>query len=271
VSIPFSYQDKRVVVTGGATGVGAALVDLLSSLDAAHITVVDVKEPGGPVDTFLRADLSDPADVDAAVSAIPAPVDALFNNAGVAATLPAATVMSVNYLALRHLSRRLLDRIPPGGAIANTASIAGGQWPTRVAEITELIGIEGWTDSLAWLEAHPELLGDPYSFSKECVQVYTMRSSRTTMAQGVRTNSVCPAPIDTPLLPEFRATMTDKLIDWTVEQCGGRIATPADIARVLAFLGSDAAGYVNGVNLPVDAGFTAALTTGQLDFGALQA
>jgi NAD(P)-dependent dehydrogenase (short-subunit alcohol dehydrogenase family) len=271
VGIPFSYQDKRVVVTGGATGVGAALVDVLSSLDAAHITVVDVKEPGGPVDTFVRADLSDPAAVDAAVSTISGPVDALFNNAGVAATLPAPTVMSVNYLALRHLSRRLLGRIPPGGAIANTASIAGGQWPTRVAEITELLGVEGWTESLAWLDAHPELLGDPYSFSKECVQVYTMRSSRTTMAQGVRTNSVCPAPIDTPLLPEFRATMSDKLIDWTVEQCGGRIATPADIACVLAFLGSDAAGYVNGVNLPVDAGFTAALTTGQLDFGALQA
>ena len=98
-----------------------------------------------------------------------------------------------------------------------------------------------------------------------------MRSSRATMAQGVRTNSVCPAPIDTPLLPAFRATMSDKLIDWTVEQAGGRIATPADVARVLAFLGSDAAGYVNGVNLNVDAGFTAAMTTGQLDFGALQA
>jgi NAD(P)-dependent dehydrogenase (short-subunit alcohol dehydrogenase family) len=259
VSIPFSYQDKRVVVTGGATGVGAA-----------HITVIDVKEPAGPVDTFLRVDLSDRAAVDAAVSAVAGPVDALFNNAGVAATLPAPIVMSVNYLALRHLSRQLLDRIPPGGAIANTASIAGGQWPTRVTEITELLGIESWSESLAWLDAHSELLGDPYSFSKECVQVLTMRSSRATMSRGVRTNSVCPAPIDTPLLPEFRATMSDKLIDWTVEQCG-RIATPADIACVLAFLGSDAAGYVNGVNLPVDAGFTAALTTGQLDFGALQA
>jgi NAD(P)-dependent dehydrogenase (short-subunit alcohol dehydrogenase family) len=271
VSTPFSYQDKRVVVTGGATGVGAALVDLLASLGAAHVTVVDVKEPGGPVDTFLPADLSDPAAVDAAVAAIAGPVDGLFNNAGVAATQPPRTVLSVNYLALRRLSSGLLDRIPPGGAIANTASIAGGRWPDRVAEITELLGVEGWDESLAWLDDHPELLGDPYSFSKECVQVHTMRSSRATWSHGVRTNSVCPAPIDTPLLPDFRATISDKLIDWTVDQCGGRIATATDVARVLAFLGSDAAGYVNGVNLPVDAGFTAAMTTGQLDFGALQA
>ncbi len=271
MSSPFSYEGKRVVVTGGATGVGAALVEVLASLDAGHITVIDVKEPSGPVATFLRADLSDPGAVDEAAAAVAGPVDALFNNAGVAATLPAPVVMSVNYLALRRLSTQLLDRIPPGGAIANTASIAGGQWPTRLAEITELLAVEGWRESLAWLDAHSELLGDPYSFSKECVQVYTMRSSRTTMSRGVRTNSVCPAPIDTPLLPEFRATMTDKLIDWTVEQCGGRIATPLDVARVLAFLGSDAAGYVNGVNLAVDAGFTAAMTTGQLDLGALQA
>jgi NAD(P)-dependent dehydrogenase (short-subunit alcohol dehydrogenase family) len=271
MSSPFSYEDKRVVVTGGTTGVGAALVDLLESLGAAHITVIDLKKPSGPCDTYLQTDLADPASVDAAIDAIEGPVDALFNNAGVAATLPAPTVMAVNYLALRHLSRRLLDRIPVGGAIANTASIAGGQCLTRLSEITELLAVEGWNESLDWLSRHPELTGDPYSFSKEVVQVYTMRSSRITMAQGVRTNSVCPAPIDTPLLPAFRATMSDKLIDWTVEQAGGRIATPADDARVLAFLGSDAAGYVNGVNLNVDAGFTAAMTTGQLDFGALLA
>jgi NAD(P)-dependent dehydrogenase (short-subunit alcohol dehydrogenase family) len=271
MSSPFIYQDKRVVVTGGTTGVGAALVELLESLDAAHITVLDLKKPSGPVDTYLQVDLADPASIDAAIDAIEGPIDALFNNAGVAATLPGPTVMAVNYLALRHLSERLLPRISTGGAIANTASIAGGQCMTRLAEITELLAVEGWAESLEWLSRHPELTGDPYSFSKECVQVYTMRSSRATMAQGVRTNSVCPAPIDTPLLPAFRATMSDKLIDWTVEQSGGRIAKPLDVARVLAFLGSDAAGYVNGVNLNVDAGFTAAMTTGQLDFGALQA
>src|SRR4051794_32897402 len=92
-SNPFSYEGKRAVVTGAATGVGAALVELLAGLGAASITVLDVKEPSGPVGTFLQTDLADPASVDAAIAAIEGPVDVLCNNAGVAATLPMRTVM----------------------------------------------------------------------------------------------------------------------------------------------------------------------------------
>ena len=269
MSNPYSYEGKRVVITGAYSGVGAALLELVAELGAEHITVLDLKKPDGPATVFLETDLSSPVDVDAAADAIQGPVDALFNNAGVAATQSPATVMAVNYLALRRLSERLLDQIPAGGAIANTASIAGGQWPARLAEINQLLDIGDWVVSLEWVESHPEIVTDPYSFSKEVVQVWTMRSSRATRARDVRTNSVCPAPIDTPLLVDFRATMTDKLIDWTVEQANGRLATPVDVARALAFLGSDAASYVNGTNLLVDAGFTAAMTTGQIDLSAL--
>ena len=106
MSNPFSYEGKRVVVTGAATGVGAALLDVLADLGAAHVTVLDVKAPTGPHQTFLPTDLSDPAAVDAAVAAIDGPVDALFNNAGVADTLPRETVFKVNFLALRTLSAR---------------------------------------------------------------------------------------------------------------------------------------------------------------------
>jgi len=269
MSNPFSYENKRVVVTGGATGVGAGLLDVLAEQGTAHVTVLDVKAPSGPHQTYLQTDLSDPKAVDEAIAAIEGPVDALFNNAGVADTLPPSTVISVNYLALRKLSEGLLDRIPEGGAIVNTASIAGGQWPTRLDMINEVLDLGGnWESTLAWLDSH-ELGTQPYAFSKELVQVYTMRSSRPTQARGVRTNSVCPAPIDTPLLKDFRETMTDKLIDWNIEQGAGRPVTPREVGLVLAFLGSDAAAYVNGVNLLVDAGFSAALTTGQVDFAAI--
>jgi NAD(P)-dependent dehydrogenase (short-subunit alcohol dehydrogenase family) len=266
---PFSYEGKRAVVTGAATGVGAALLDVLAEQGAADVTVLDVKAPSGPHTTFLETNLSDPAAVDAAIGAIAGPVDALFNNAGVADTQPRRTVISVNYLALRRLSEGLADRIPDGGAIVNTASTAGGQWPSRVAEINELLDIEDWDKSLEWIDAHTDLEIEPYFFSKEIVQVYTMRSSRETMARGVRTNSVCPSPIDTPLLADFRQTMSDKLIDWNVSQTNGRLVTSREVATVLAFLGSEAAAYVNGVNLNVDAGFNAAMTTGQVDFSGL--
>ena len=266
---PFGYRDRRAVVTGGARGVGAALLDVLAELDVGHVTVIDLAQPSGPHHAFLPADLADESSVQEAIRGVEGPVHALFNNAGVADTMPPATVISVNYLALRSLSEGLLPKIPEGGAIVNTASIAGGQWPTRLDMINEVLDLGGnWESTLAWLDSH-ELGTQPYAFSKELVQVYTMRSSRPTQQRGVRTNSVCPAPIDTPLLKDFRETMTDKLIDWTVEQSNGRPVSPREVGLVLAFLGSDAAAYVNGVNMLVDAGFTAAMTTGQVDFAAI--
>ena len=266
---PFSYEGKRVVVTGAATGVGAGLIEVLAEQGVAHVTVLDVKAPTGPHDVYRETDLADPAAVDAAVASIDGPVHVLFNNAGVADTMPPATVISVNYLALRTLSEGLLDRIPDGGAIVNTASTAGGQWAERIAPINELLDIGAdWAAALDWYASH-DVATAPYFFSKELVQVYTMRSSRATMARGIRTNSVCPSPIDTPLLKDFRETISDKLIDWNIEQANGRPVSPREVGLVLAFLGSDAAAYVNGVNLLVDAGFTAAMTTGQVDFAAI--
>jgi NAD(P)-dependent dehydrogenase (short-subunit alcohol dehydrogenase family) len=267
---PFSYAGKRVVVTGAATGVGAALIEVLAELDVEHVTVLDVKPPSGPHDRYVEINLADEAAVDAAVKNISGPVHALFNNAGVADTSPPRTVIGVNYLALRRLSEELLDRIPDGGAIVNTASTAGGQWATHLEQINTVLDLPGWNEVLDWSDAHlGELDVQPYFFSKELVQVWTLRSSRPTIRQGVRTNSVCPSPIDTPLLKDFRETMSDKLIDWNISETNGRTVSAREVATVLAFLGSDAAAYVNGVNLLVDAGFTAAMTTGQVDFAAL--
>src|SRR5262245_6017364 len=267
---PFSFEGKRCVVTGAATGVGAALIELLAELGAAHVTVIDVRKPTGPCQRFLETDLSDRKAVDKAIAAIEGPVHALFNNAGVAATQAPRTVLAVNVLALRRLSEGLFEKMPVGAAIANTASIAGGRWPERVAKINELLALDDWDKSLAWLDANLPALGiDSHSFSKEVVQVYTQRSSRPAQQRDVRVNSVCPAPIDTPLLVDFRKTMTDKIIDWTVSQTNQRLVTPREVSCALAFLASEGASYVNGVNLNVDAGFNAALTTGQVDFSGL--
>jgi NAD(P)-dependent dehydrogenase (short-subunit alcohol dehydrogenase family) len=270
---PFSYEGRRVVVTGGARGVGAALLDVLSELDAAHVTVLDLHPPGGPHDSFVATDLSDEGAVRDAVAHIRSagePVHALFNNAGVADTSPPHVVLAVNYLALRALSDGLLECMPEGSAIANTASLAGNLWKKRAKEIDALLDIgvdEPWITSLQWFDDNAEALEQgPYNFTKEIVERYTMRLSRPAIRRGVRVNAVCPGPIDTPLLPDFRATTSDKIVDWNIREMGGRAVTPTEVAAALAFLAGPAAGYVNGVNLDIDGGFFAAIATGQVDY-----
>ena len=265
-----SYAGKRVVVTGGATGIGAALVGLLRDHGAEHITVLDIKEPSGPVEQFIRTDLSDPASIDTAISALTGRIDVLFSNAGVAANAGVRTCMAVNVAASRRLADGLIDRIPEGGTIVFTASMAGNGWPAKLEHINSLLDIAEWDAFLDWCVAHPEIVEDVYGFSKMCMQVYVMRASYASIRRGVRINSICPAPVDTPLMADFRETMGDKVIDWSVTvQGNGRMAVAADIAPPLVFMGSDAASFINGVNLLVDAGFTAAMTTGQADFSGL--
>jgi NAD(P)-dependent dehydrogenase (short-subunit alcohol dehydrogenase family) len=266
---PFSYRDRRVVVTGGASGVGAELLEILAELDAAHVTVIDREAPRGPHNEFLPADLADEASARSTLELLDGPVHALFNNAGVADTQPPATVLSVNYLALRTLSDGLVDRIPDGGAIVNTASLAGNPWPRDQEPIDELLDLgvaDGWDPALRWVDEHlPSFAQGPYNFSKEVVVLYTLRTSRPNIRRGVRTNCACPGSIDTPLLPDFRKIAGDESIDWNIREMMGRPAAPREVASALAFLGSPAAAYVNGVNLNVDAGFAAARATGQLD------
>lgn len=260
------YSNKRVVLTGAYSGVGAALLEVLAELGAPEVIALDIKKPAGPISQYIETNMGIEDSVAAAIDGIKGPIDVLFNNAGIAATHPAEDVLAVNWFGLRQLSEGLLPQINAGGSITNTASIAGNRWPEHLQDILVAIAIEDRTAFLEWCSDHKDLVGDSYAFSKECVEVYTMKSARTTLANKVRTNSVCPAPIDTPLLPDFNKTMTEKVLKWTVEQVGGTIASPRDIAMTLAFLGSDAAGYVNGVNLDVDMGFTSFMLTGQLDF-----
>ena len=270
MSNPFSYAGKRVVLTGGATGVGAALLDLLAEIGAPEVTVIDLKPPTGPHAKYVATNLSERGAVDAAVAELDGNFDVLFNNAGVAATQAPQIVMAVNYLALRKLSEELLPRINEGGSIVNTASIAGGQWQSHLTEINELIDIGDWDKSLEWVDENLEKVGgDSYGFSKEVVRVYGMRTAKGTIAKGVRTNSVCPAPIDTPLLKDFEATIGKKALDFATNHATGKLMTPREVAMPLAFLGSDAAAYVNGHDLVADGGFTANMITGQVDFSTL--
>ena len=55
---PFSYEGRRVVVTGAASGVGAALLDVLAEVDVEHVVAIDLNKPNGPHDLFFEANLA---------------------------------------------------------------------------------------------------------------------------------------------------------------------------------------------------------------------
>ena len=266
---------SRVLITGAASGLGAALATAFEAR-GDEVLRTDLR------DADLNLDVTSGDDWAAALAHVERTwggLDVLVNNAGVAGggRLDVATIDEWRWITeinLFGVVRGTATFVPMfkrqrSGTIVNTASLAGNLWKKRAEPINALLdlGVDDWGKALQWFdENHESLEQGPYNFSKEVVEVYTMRSSRPAMQRGVRTNSVCPGPIDTPLLPDFRASTSDQIIDWNIREMNGRAITPREVAQVLAFYGSPAASYVNGTNLDIDGGFTAALTTKQVDF-----
>jgi len=265
---PFDYTGRIVLVTGAATGMGAETAALLVEA-GAEVHALDIAEVTGPVAGSQRVDLGDSTSIDGVLDALPERIDAVMNCAGIpgGTRFDARTVMRVNFLGLRHLTEAIFDRIPSGGSVTSIASLAGGGWTNHVAELTELLATGDFRAAEAWLDGRDDLIGDGYGFSKECVQYWTMWRSVTAIKSGVRINSICPGVTDTAIMADFRQAMGDNAIEMTAEAGIGRLATADEMAPAMAFLGSEgAASYVNGVNLDIDGGFMAAMTTGQVDF-----
>jgi len=261
------FTGKTVVVTGAATGMGNETTRLL--LDAgADVHAIDVAPVELDVTAAHRCDLGDPSAIDDTVAELPAAIDALMNCAGIpnGAHWSPTQIMSVNFLGLRHLTDSLIDRIGAGGGVTNIASIAGNGWTAHTAELTELMATADVAAGLAWCEGKDELIGDGYFFSKEAVQFFTMWRSAQTIKAGVRMNAICPGVTDTKIMADFRAGMGDAAIDMAAQAGIGRLAEAHEMAPAMLFLSHpDAASYISGVNLTIDGGFTAALTTGQVD------
>jgi NAD(P)-dependent dehydrogenase (short-subunit alcohol dehydrogenase family) len=115
---------RRIVVTGAASGIGAALATALVA-EGCEVVGVD-RRPDLPAGVLpVAGDLSDPAAVRRVAERIGGPIDGLANIAGVPGTAPARAVIAVNVLGLRALTEALLDRISEGGSIVHLASLAG--------------------------------------------------------------------------------------------------------------------------------------------------
>lgn len=260
----FDYSGRRVIVAGGGgAGMGAAGARLLASL-GAEVFVLDLRQPAGrDSGEFLPTDLSDPDAIAAAVARVGGPLHGLFNCQGVSGVAPgstAASVMRVNFLGVRCLTDAALPLIPPGGAVASIASAGGLGWPRRLEAIESLLATSGFEAGLAWLEAQPEDVVGPafpnaYAFSKQALIVWTMRQAVSSIERGVRINCTSPGSVQTSMAADFPSEGVE-----AISRLVGRASAPDEQAWPLLFLNSKAASYVNGANLVVDGGYSAART-----------
>ena len=248
-----SLQGKTIVITGTSSGIGAEVAKL-ARFQGATVIGMDRNDPSLTLDGFIKADLSSAGAIDAAVAQLPKRFDALCNIAGVPGTAPVDLVARVNYLGLRHLCTRAVERLPQGGAIVNIASILGAEWPARLDLHKALAETPNFEAGLAFLARNPVAQETCYQYFKEALIVWTLtQSQKWFLARGVRMNCVAPGPVLTPILGDFVQMLGEE----RVQKDSHRIKRPAladEVAPVIAFLCADESRWVSGINLPVDGG-----------------
>jgi NAD(P)-dependent dehydrogenase (short-subunit alcohol dehydrogenase family) len=245
----FRYDGKRAVVVGGASGIGAATVDVLVDL-GAEVVVMDVAPIIREDVRVIPLDLTEKDSIERAVDECGGPIDALFSCAGVA---DGPKLPTINFIGQRHLIERAVDRdlMRRGSAIAMVSSAGGRGWEDNLDPLLEYVQTPTFEAAQAWIAAHPDFAG--YAGSKQAVCVYVGRRAYPFGTRGVRINAVMPGPTDTPLA---RAN-ADVWLAYATDYRGdlGLGPSPAeDQAWILAFLCSDAAGRVIGASVMSDAG-----------------
>src|SRR5882762_8040945 len=132
------YEGKRVIVTGAASGMGAATAQILVDL-GAEVHAIDIKKPDlAGLASFTECDLREPAQIDDAVKKIGKIVNGLFNCAGLPNTFPNLDVMLVNFCGLRAVTEAVVPLMIEGSAIACIASSAGIGWMQNMGTLFEL-------------------------------------------------------------------------------------------------------------------------------------
>jgi NAD(P)-dependent dehydrogenase (short-subunit alcohol dehydrogenase family) len=247
--MPGRLENKIVLITGGATGIGRA-ASLLFSRQGAKVAVADrnmpegektvslIKDEGGDA-CFIQADVSKSiqvaAMVDSALTAFGG-LNILVNNAGVLIRTSALhevsemewdLTLNTNlrgvFLSTKYAIPHLLVN---GGAIVNVSSGAG---------------------------TGPSTNAVPYGVSKAGVIQLTMTTSREYAPRGVRCNVIVPGLIDTPQARGSTGS-TDEFLRSTSRIAVGRVGTPEDIANLMLFLACDESSYISGSAFNINGG-----------------
>jgi NAD(P)-dependent dehydrogenase (short-subunit alcohol dehydrogenase family) len=256
----FRYDGKRVLVVGGATGMGAAAAELAQD-GGAEVVVMDLADVKLPGVKAIHVNLADRASIDAAVDECGAPVDALFSCAGVADGTPG--IEKINFIGHRHLIDRLLAHgmLRRGSAIAFISSAAGLGWEANLHRLKDFLDTPDFDSAVRWVEENG---GGDYMSTKQAVCAYVSRQAFAFLKQGIRINAICPGPTDTPLAQANREMWLGFGADYRNE-VGIQASTPMEQAYPLVFLCSDAARAINGVTLITDAGYMSSGITGSFE------
>lgn len=252
----------RVVITGAATGIGLAAASRLKE-SGAEVVAIDIAEPKGPIDRWLRTDMSDPAEIDAAVASLDGTFDALINNAG----LPpreglSEKILAVNFLGLRGLTEGMLGKLAPGASIVSTASRAGARWRENIEQVKRLLALASRDEIGPFIAAEGIDHVRAYDLSKEAVIVWSMAQCERLIGLQMRANTVSPSAVATGILDDFKAAFGERAAQAIAR--AGRPGNAAEIAEVIAFLASPLSNWIKGTDVTVDGGMTAMASCDQM-------
>jgi len=245
---------KVALVTGGASGIGRATA-LTFAREGAKLVIADTNDEGGQQTVhmiteqggeaiFIQVDVTSASAVEALISKTVETygrLDCAHNNAGIASGVRALTadypeerwhqVIAVNltgvWLCMKYEMVQMLHH--GGGAIVNTASIAG------------LVGGAG---------------GAAYTASKHGVVGLTKTAALEYAQQGIRVNCVCPGYIQTPMTAQGMSD-PEQMARIIAREPLGRVGAPEEVAETVVWLCSDAASFVTGHTMTVDGGYVA--------------
>lgn len=238
------FSGLVAIVTGGASGIGAAIARRLRA-DGARVAVFDVNPDAADADLAVRVDVSDDESVVAGVQRVVGEfgrLDIVVNNAGIGAQGDVAAnsdaewhrVLDINVIGMARVTRAALPhlRTSPAAAIVNTASIAAtAGLPQRAL----------------------------YSASKGAVLSLTRAMAADHLADGIRVNAVSPGTADTPWVGRLLDAAPDPAAERAAleaRQPHGRLVAPEEIADAVAYLAGPAAGSTTGTVLEVDGGMS---------------